>query len=222
VILLSFSNLVINMPWRQNFRKFRLKIDSYFRRNSYDGMTKLLISTNIGVFLAWQVLDPRFMYKHFIMNEINTIRQKKYYTIFTSSFSHTSAMHLFFNMVGLWFFGRHIEMILGPLGLLNLYLTGSLFGYLGVWWEYKRKYWGRPIPNHLGASGATSAIFSYFICGNPWEPVLFFFVPMPAVVAGLIIFFLGSGGYEGRVSHVGHLGGALGGAIFYFLRRGLF
>lgn len=146
---------------------------------------------------------------------------KKYYTILTSAFSHQDPLHLLVNMIALWFFGRPIELAIGSARLLYLYLAGAVGGFAGIWWRYKRKYWNAPLPNVLGASGATTAVFAYFICGNPWQPVLFFFVPMPAVVAGIIIFFMGTRGSDGYISHSGHLGGAVMGGVYYLMMRGI-
>jgi membrane associated rhomboid family serine protease len=43
---------------------------------------------------------------------------------------------------------------------------------------------------------------------------------MPAILAGMIIMYLGmASGGRGRVSHEGHLGGAAAGAAIFFLRK---
>mmetsp|Transcript_27643 Transcript_27643/g.27328 ORF Transcript_27643/g.27328 Transcript_27643/m.27328 type:complete len:82 (+) Transcript_27643:378-623(+) len=78
------------------------------------------------------------------------------------------------------------------------------------------------IPNHLGASAPATAIFMYFAVGNPWATVYVFIFPVPAILLAIPIFFLGVGGKQGTLSHSGHMGGGLMGALYYFVRRGFF
>lgn len=132
-------------------------------------------------------------------------------------------LHLGFNMLGLWFFGPGIEVVIGASGLLQLYLCGALGGFAGVWWQYRGNGRRYAIPPCIGASSATSAVFMYFVAGNPWQPILFWFIPMPAILAALIIFGMGTmGSVNSSISHSGHLGGALSGGLFYILKQGLF
>ena len=200
------------MSWKRFYYTWKWRLKGFLNSQGGDTVTRALISTNIGVYFAWKLLNPRFMWDHFIMNEYNTLYRKRYYTIFTSAISHQDAVHLFFNMIGLWFFGRPIEAFIGGARLLGLYLTGAAGGFAAIYYKALNGRYRQQIPSVLGASAATSAIFAYFVCGNPWQPVLFFFVPMPAIVAGLVIFLLGARGHDGYISHTGHLGGAVAGA----------
>lgn len=212
-------SLSLHIMFSRAGRRLYSNFHNYFRNRPPDHMTKLLISINLGVWGGWMFLNPSFMHRHFVMSEFNTIHQGKYYTILTSSFSHHEPLHLAFNMLGLWFFGRHIEMLLGPAALLTLYLTGAVGGYCGLWWKYKRHQWPRPIPNVMGASAATTAIFTYFVFLDPWATVIVFIFPMPAILAGLLFLSL-SGGQSSAGS--GHIGGAVAGALCYLLRRRIF
>lgn len=162
------------------------------------------------------------MWRHFVLNEYNTIRQRRYYTIFTSAFSHQTPIHLLFNCLGIWFFGPPVEIALGALGLLNLYMLGALGGFLGIWWEFKMRYRNAQIPNVLGASAATTALFMHFAVGNPWAPVYLYFIPMPAILMTIPILAMGIHGSAGGISHSGHLGGGLAGVLYYAIKRGFF
>jgi len=168
------------------------------------------------------VCNPYFMQKHFMLTDFYTIRQRRYYTTLTYAFSHQSFLHLGFNCLGLWFFGRTAEFAMGPMGLLSLYMTGALAGFAGVWWKYRGGKYPRAIPNTLGASASTTALFAYFVCQNPYATVYFWFIPMPAyAVAGIVMLFgFMSGDELGGVSHSGHLGGLIGGGLFHLLSKG--
>jgi membrane associated rhomboid family serine protease len=195
------------------------RFNRYFYNKPPDHMTKMLISTNIGVYIAWQILDSGFMRRNFLLNEYN-LRNGRFYTIVTSAFSHMNLMHLAANMIGLWFFGVPLEAAIGAGGLLAVYMAGAFGSFAALTYQFKGRRYRYALPNVLGASGATSAIFCYFICGNPWQPVLLFFIPMPAILAGLVIFGLG-GSISEPVSHAGHVGGGLAGAAYYFLRKAI-
>lgn len=210
------------------FKRFQNKAFAQLRdmnrqiNSSYDGMTKTLIGVNLGVWTAWNVCDPYFMRRHFMLSEYSTVHQHRYYTLLTYAFSHQSLLHLAFNCAGLWFFGRPAELALGATGMLKLYCAGALSGAAGIWWKYKFQS-HRQIPLTLGASAATSAMFAFYVCQNPHAIVYFWFIPMPAyAVAGLLLMFgMMSGSEEiGGISHSGHMGGLIGGALFHFLSKG--
>lgn len=185
-----------------------------------DYVTRMLISINIGVFAGWSLLSPSFMQRHFVLSEFNTLHQQRYYTIVTSSVSHYNAWHLAVNMLGLWFFGRHLELLWGSASLLTLYLAGAFGGFAGLLWKYKRGHRKWAIPNVLGASAATSAIFTFFVLSDPWATVIFFIFPMPAIVAGVVMLALTTSQQDGSSS--GHLGGAAAGGLCYLARKALF
>ena len=208
------------------FRGFGQRLYSSFNRFSQnkppDYVTRMLISANLGVYAGWLFLNPSFMQRHFVMSEFNTIYQQRYYTIFTSSVSHYNTWHLAVNMLGLWFFGRHMELIWGGSALLKLYIAGAFGGFAGLYWKNKRGRRRWAIPNVLGASAATSAIFTFFVLTDPWATVVFFIFPMPAILAGILMLGLSSAQGDGEVANSGHLGGAAAGGICYFARKVLF
>ena len=73
----------------------------------------------------------------------------------------------------------------------------------------------------MGASGAVSAVLLAFICLHPTHTLLLFFViPIPAVLAGVLFFWYESrmqqrGGT--RIAHDAHLGGAVVGVLWVLL-----
>ena len=86
------------MPWKRFFNNYKYKLQRFFSNKDPDFAAKLLISANLGVYFAWQAI-PGFMWNHFIMNEVNTLRNHKYYTIITSPFSHADFLPMIFNNI---------------------------------------------------------------------------------------------------------------------------
>ena len=152
------------------------------------------------------------MWNHFIMNEVNTIRNHKYYTIFTSAFSHRELLPMVFNSLTVWFFGRPLAYTLGGSGVLTLYLSGAVFNFLGLYYKYKYQYYNRAIPTTLGAHASIAAVMAYFIIRNPWEPIYLLIFPVPAVLAGLLMLYTGSNGRDNAFLH-----GGIGGGFVYLL-----
>jgi membrane associated rhomboid family serine protease len=81
-------------------------------------VTPVLLAINTGVFLAWTYArweaeaDPfrgqsllRFMTRNFITSYENVVEHNRWWTLVTSSFSHSMLLHFGINMVALWSFG---------------------------------------------------------------------------------------------------------------------
>jgi membrane associated rhomboid family serine protease len=96
--------------------------------------------------------------------------------------------HVFWNMFGLWIFGRDVEMIYGRKEFLRIYLVALVLGSL-VWCvrEYFQSDLTDP-PILLGASGAVSAIVLLFVFHYPKRTILLMLVlPIPAWVLGVVM-----------------------------------
>jgi len=151
---------------------------------------------------------------------------------FTYIFLHKvdEPLHVIFNMLMLWMFGRELEMVWGRARFLRYYfLTGVGAGLITVLVKMLLVFWGgRPegalIPT-IGASGAIFGVFAACAIVFPDRPVSLLFLPVRMsmrsfvlLLAGLEFFLpllLGSAG--DNVSHVCHLGGMLVG--YLYLRR---
>ena len=132
------------------------------------------------------------------------------WTLFTYMFLHAGFGHLFFNMLGLFFFGPRLEARLGTHGFLGLYflsgLGGAAFSFLFSF--------SSPV---VGASAAVYGILIGFALYWPRENIYIWgILPIQARVlaAGLVFFSLyaGIGGTGGGVAHFAHLGGLAVGA----------
>ncbi|MGI8899529.1 MAG: rhomboid family intramembrane serine protease, partial [Nocardioides sp.] len=57
-----------------------------------------------------------------------------YWQLLTSAFTHLDLWHIGFNMVALWVLGPQLEMVLGRLRFLAVYLLSALSGSAMVYW----------------------------------------------------------------------------------------
>jgi membrane associated rhomboid family serine protease len=138
-------------------------------------------------------------------------KQKQYYRYITYGFLHADFMHLLFNMITLFFFGRVMEDFytahLGPFGFALFYLGGLIVSVLPSALQNKNdsRY------ATLGASGAVSAVLFAYILFQPWTTLLIFFIPCPAIVYAVLYvaysIWLDKKGGD-NVNHSAHLWGA--------------
>lgn len=143
------------------------------------------------------------------------------WTLFTYMFVHAGFEHIFWNMIGLFFFGPRVETRLGARRFLGLYFTGGVAGAVLTWLAPLAGV-GSPFVRIVGASAAIFAVFLAYARYWPHERVLLWFiVPVPAyvLIIGLTLISvlggLGSlGGFEANVAHWGHLGGFIGGYLY--------
>ena len=98
--------------------------------------TKLLIGINVAVFLVQLSRGATNDAAEFVeMGAIYTplLSEGEWWRIFTAQFLHWGAMHLAFNMMGLWLLGRTVEAMLGFWRYIALYLICGAGGMLIAW-----------------------------------------------------------------------------------------
>jgi len=150
--------------------------------------------------------------------------QKQYYRFVTCGFVHANYMHLAFNMLTLYFFGRAIEVYyMGYLGLhhytfLILYIGALIVSVLPTYFKQKNNYNYRS----LGASGAVCAVLFAFILLQPWQTIFVLFIPVPAIIYAVLflvysVYMSKKGG--GYINHDAHFYGALFGVAFTIIVR---
>lgn len=111
----------------------------------------------------------------------------------TYGFAHSTRdiQHIFWNMFGLWLFGREVETLLGRKEFLRFYLAAIFFG--GVVWCTREFFMvdrveGALPPMLWGASGAVTAVILLFVFNYPKRTILLFMVlPVPAWLLGIIV-----------------------------------
>lgn len=141
------------------------------------------------------------------------------WTLITYQFLHGGMGHLFFNMIGLFFFGPRLEIRLGSKHFLGMYLISGLIGAV-VHIAYTAAFaeGGLFVPM-VGASGAVFGVFFAYAKYWPRDKILVWFViPMEVrvfvIVLTLLSLWSGLGGVSDSVAHFAHLGGFLGGWLY--------
>jgi membrane associated rhomboid family serine protease len=145
----------------------------------------------------------------------------KLYQLLGYAFAHDgeSAMHLAFNMFGLWSFGRQLEERYGPREFLRFYLAAALLG--GVVFVAHHLITGTTA-SVLGASGAVNAVVVLFALLYPHTQILVMFViPMKIWIAAVIFVFIDMFGIRENVAHDVHLAGAAFAFLYYHNRWNL-
>jgi membrane associated rhomboid family serine protease len=197
---------------------------------------KLLVLTCTGVYLA-QILVEFFggtnaaswVNHYFGLVALGPIPGLRIWQPFTYIFLHGGPLHLFFNMLFLWMFGKDLELVWGKRRFLNYFvLCGVGAGIIVVAIKLIPLAWGQR-PSDIPTIGASGAIFGILIANailfpdrRVWVFPLPVSIPMRPYVAAMatleFFFTLGAGG--DKVSHLCHLGGLLVGWLY--LRRGSF
>ncbi|GAC1619850.1 MAG: rhomboid family intramembrane serine protease [Candidatus Acidiferrum sp.] len=212
------------------------------RRSNFDWRgfitpgVQLIVMICTGVFLAQTLADlliggkaTAWINHFFGLVPLGPIPGLRVWQPITYIFLHGGLLHLLFNMLFVWMFGRELEMVWGKRRFLNFFiLCGAGAGLIEILIKTVPMFWGHR-PSDTPTIGASGAIFGILIA----NAILFpdrriWLIPFPVTipmrpyvaVMGAIEFFstLGSGG--DKVSHLCHLGGMLVGWLY--LRRGSF
>jgi membrane associated rhomboid family serine protease len=181
---------------------------------------KRLIIANVGIFFLQYMSQQNGLIAYLLYNMTFVPRQALTHpwTVITYQFLHGGFAHIFFNMLGLYFFGPRVEERIGSNRFLILYLFSGIVGALC-------SFIFAPNAAVIGASGAVFGVMFAFARFWPDVQILLWFFPMPARVAVIVMaamsLWSGWGGSRGGVADFAHLGGFLGGWIYlsYLERR---
>jgi len=175
ILLLFFwlFNLVFLFPLKDKRGRYR----------SVSWMTLALIAINVGIHLGllymtrdmdaeahWALILPFMETAQDVLDR----RGLGALSVLSSAFLHAGWSHLLGNMFILWFFGRKVEDLLGPLRFGLFYLLCALTsGLLSVAARAALSSWNAQIPG-LGASGAITGVMGAYLFLYPGEKILTF------------------------------------------------
>lgn len=185
-------------------------------------LTTAIIGLNVIMYLL-TMSNQNLVYRMLFINK--AVRYKREYDrLFISGFAHGSPLHLLFNMLTLYYFGPHVEEAYGPTAFLGIFLLSIIGGNLFCMLTHRED----PDYSALGASGGLFGVVYAFIWMFPEVRLSLMFLPVgiPGWLFGILITLVSAiltqlpRAEEARISHEGHLGGALTGsliAMFLFL-----
>jgi membrane associated rhomboid family serine protease len=155
-------------------------------------MTTILLVTLVACFLVQSLLEGlkgTGWVMYWLALSADGLASGKVFQLFTFQFLHGGIMHLLMNMIGLYFFGRAIEEMLGSMGMLKLYLTsGVVGGMLQVALAFAFPHiFGSAV---VGASAGVFGLIAAFATRAPDEMItilVFFFLPVTFKARVLLI-----------------------------------
>lgn len=181
---------------------------------------KWIIWANVGMFLATLALPVIFA--PLGLSPAMVVERGWIWQPVTYMFLHAGAMHILFNMLGVWMFGVELERMWGTKFFLRYYAVtgiGAAVTTMAVSFlpfEFSESVYASLT---VGASGALYGILLAFAIYYPNRPILMMLLfPVPAkyfvIIIGALSFLTGGGG----VAHAAHFGGLLFG--YLYLRKG--
>jgi membrane associated rhomboid family serine protease len=186
---------------------------------SLPAVTRVILIINIAVFIIdW--LTQHIIIRYLALYSFATNAFEPYQLV-THMFLHGGIGHLFFNMFGLFMFGRVLESVLGSRKFFILYfLSGFGAAALQLFIYYLQGSTGIMI----GASGAILGILAAFAVMFPNVELMIIFLPIPikakylVPIYAVIELFFGVAQFKGdNIAHFAHLGGAIVGFILVMI-----
>ena len=190
-----------------------------FRRQDTSAIPTIIFALLIanGLVFALQQMNSRFLMINFALWPFGEPGSPfAPWQLLTYAFLHGSIGHIFFNMFGLWMFGRDLERMMGAKRFLIYFLTcvvGAGFIQLIV-----AGMQGGLYPT-VGASGGVFGILLAYGMRFPNRMIMLMIPPIPmkakyfVLFYGLLELYLGVSGNAPGVANFAHLGGMLFGFL---------
>jgi membrane associated rhomboid family serine protease len=185
-----------------------------WRDQGWNTMVTRIIAVNVVVHVVKHfALSPMAVYQIFGLTPRLVFTKFYFWQPLTYMFVHADFMHIFFNMLMLWFFGNAMEAYWGSRKFLKYYIACGLGGAV---FSAIFTFNGPPV---IGASGAIFGLYLAYAMVFPDSYVFVsFLLPVKAkyfvtflAALHLLLGIFGSGG----VAYFAHLGGIAAGLIFF-------
>lgn len=181
-------------------------------------MNTILIGIIVAnVLISYKGFNDYAFFRKFEFH-VGSIRAGEQIRMLTSGFLHADMMHLFFNMLTLWFFAPVVIDSLGNFSFVLVYFGSLIFGSLLTMLFHKNDYSYRAV----GASGAVTGILYSAILLHPDMMLgIFFVIPIPAYLFGILYLLYSIYGMKAKndnIGHTAHFGGAVGGYLITLIK----
>tara|TARA_X000001036_G_scaffold361145_2_gene344334 strand:+ start:3862 stop:4713 length:852 start_codon:yes stop_codon:yes gene_type:complete len=214
------------MRYQYNSRGYKNSL----KQNFSSGVVTLLIINIITFMLFGFIQSTNYTLYYTLFNQFSLIPKDilmtssitekfQIWQCLTYLFMHGGLIHLFFNMLGLWFLGRDLENVWGKNNFIRYYLVvGAGAGLLTVLYniQFINPNDIRPI---VGASGAIYGLLLAYGILFP-NRILYIYGIFPVKVknvvifSGTIAFFYSITLANSGISHITHLSGIIVGLIY--------
>ena len=166
-------------------------------------ITYTLILLNVAMYGLQQIIPNRWMVNHGMM-WWPYVQHGEYYRLISYGFLHSQndPMHLVWNMIYLFIFGVSLERMMGRWKFLFVYMAATLGAGLSVYiFDYYR--------GAVGASGGVYGLYGAFF--------VILLLRRQKDTARLFMLLIGIGVVQSlfhpNISHAGHFGGLVSGAL---------
>lgn len=183
-------------------------------------VTRFILVANVVLFIIDYLLKNiliAYLSLYSLDAHFNSIQTFKSFQLVSHMFMHGGLGHIFFNMFGLFMFGRVLETVLGSQRFFIVYFASGLGAAALQLFVYHLQ--GEPA-QMVGASGAIFGILAAFSVMFPNVEMMMIFLPIPIkakymvpIFAVLELFFGVAGFKFDNIAHFAHLGGAIVGFI---------
>jgi len=197
-----------------------------------------LIYINVGLFLAVQIVRiilfllnaydqfPGFINWLAVPSNLNTLASRPW-TLVTYMFLHVDFIHMLFNMLWLFWFGRIFIQDFGLKKLLDIYILGGLAGGILYVAFYNIFPVFEPVVAASIALGASASVMAIVMAAAFYHPErslhLVFLGPVKIIIIAIIMFILTSlvdftSNTGGKIAHIG--GAIVGLSFARYYRKG--
>ncbi|MCL2294609.1 MAG: rhomboid family intramembrane serine protease [Spirochaetes bacterium] len=189
---------------------------------SYSNFALFIIVINFIVFFMTSI-SPGLL-SSLAMNPSNVINFQTYWQFVTYMFTHAGFQHIFFNMLGLFFFGFPLERQVGSKEFLLFYFFCGIMAGIFSFLFYVST--GQMRVFLVGASGAVYAVLFAYAVFHP-NSTIYIMGIFPIKATWLVILYTGieifsqlSGGRAG-IAHLTHLAGFAFAYLYLWIRLGI-
>jgi len=201
----------------------------FTRPEAFPPVIKNLIIINVLVWVAQLMYDNSYQLTLKLALYPFEVQEFNPYQLVTHMFAHATLnqyghiefMHIFFNMLVLWMFGRMLEVIWGSKRFLIFYMACGIGAGIA---HLLMQHFTHNYAIAIGASGAVMGVMVAFAFLFPNTELMLMFLQVPIKAKWLILILVAAdlfGGFNksptDNIAHFAHIGGAITGFIIVYI-----